>query len=305
MGDIPSKQSEFLAFCAAHEPLWSANAAAIGVLPATALAFKTATNTAQTTFNALEAARIAAKAATNTNDTAMSAARSDAADIVRTIRAFAQTSNNPNVYSIAGISPPPPPPPPPPPHHTPPPPPPPTPPPARPAPRTPTPPPPSPPRRAFAQTSNTPNVYSIAGIPPPAPPTPAPKPSKPEMLSTGLEPGGALTIYWKATNPRGGTVTYSIARKLPAETGFTIVANTGGNAGANGRPTGLRGRKQWTDGTLPVNSGGVQYLITGVRGDVLGEPSEILTVTFGVASGGGMFIASTTTSPSAGMKIAA
>ncbi|HMN40969.1 MAG TPA: hypothetical protein PKE29_08995 [Phycisphaerales bacterium] len=244
MGDIPSKQSEFLAFCAAHEPLWSANAAAIGVLPATALAFKTATNTAQTTFNALEAARIAAKAATNTNDTAMSAARSDAADIVRTIRAFAQTSNNPNVYSIAGIS-------------------------------------------------------------PPAPPTPAPKPSKPEMLSTGLEPGGALTIYWKATNPRGGTVTYSIARKLPAETGFTIVANTGGNAGANGRPTGLRGRKQWTDGTLPVNSGGVQYLITGVRGDVLGEPSEILTVTFGVASGGGMFIASTTTSPSAGMKIAA
>jgi hypothetical protein len=244
MGDVPTKQSDFLAFCTAHSGLWLSNAASIGVLPATATAFKTAAGTAQSTFDAAEAARVAAKAATNNNDIAMKAARADASDIIKTIRAFAQSTNNPNVYSLAGIS-------------------------------------------------------------PPAQPTPAPRPAKPEMLSSGLEPGGALTLYWKATNPRGGTVTYSIGRKLPGETSFTMVANTGGNAGANGRPTGRRGQKQWTDTTLPVNSNGVQYVITGTRGDVMGDPSEILTVTFGVSSGGGMFIASSTTSPSTGMKMAA
>ena len=66
-----------------------------------------------------------------------------------------------------------------------------------------------------------------------------------------------------------------------------------------------RGFKNWTDNTLPVNSNGVQYVITGTRGDISGEASEILTVTFGVSSGGGMFIASSTTMPSTGIKMAA
>ncbi len=244
MGDIPKKQTEFLAFCTAHANMWLANAASVGILPATATAFKNHAGTAQATFDASEAAKVAAKAATNNNDIAMKLARNDAADIVRTIRAFAETTNNPGVYSLAGIA-------------------------------------------------------------PPAPPTPAPKPAKPEMLSSGLESSGALTLYWKATNLRGGTVTYSIGRKLPGENSFTIIANTGGNAAANGRPTGRRGQKQWTDSTLPVNSNGVQYVITGTRGDISGDPSEILTVTFGVSSGGGMFIASSTTMPSTGIKMAA
>jgi hypothetical protein len=247
MGDIPKKQSDFLAFCTAHSGLWLSNAAAIGVLPASATSFKTHAGTAQASFDALTAAKVALKGAVTTNDAAMAQARSDAADIIKTIRAFAESSNNPGVYTLAGIT-------------------------------------------------------------PPAKPTPAPAPSKPEMLSSGLQPGGALTLYWKATNPRGGTVTYSIARKLPHEQGFTIIANTGGNAAANGKPTGRRGLKQWTDNTLPLNSGGVQYIITGMRGNVAGDPSETLTVTFGVGSGGGMFIASSVTSPTTagvGIKMAA
>ena len=244
MSDLPIKQAEFLQFCTAHTSLWAANAAALGVLPSSVLVFKNHSIAAQATFDANEAAKVAARAATNNNDIAMKLARGDAADLIRTIRAFAESTNNPSVYSLAGIS-------------------------------------------------------------PPAQPTPAPRPSKPEMLSSGLESSGALTLFWKATNPRGGTVTYSIGRKLPGDNSFTIVANTGGNAGANNRPTGRRGFKNWTDNTLPVNSNGVQYVITGTRGDISGEPSEILTVTFGVSSGGGMFIASSTTMPSTGIKMAA
>lgn len=249
MPELPTKQSEFLAFCTAHIPIWTQNAAALGVLPASVLTFKNRAQAAQATFDAAESARVAAKAATNTNDGAMRTARSDAADLIRTIRAFAESTNNTNVYSLAGIS-------------------------------------------------------------PPARPTPAPAPMRPTDLSTGLETSGALTLYWKASNPRGGTVTYAIGRKLPGENTFTMVANTGGNAGANGRPTGRRGLKQWTDATVPVNSNGVQYVITGTRGDIMGEMSEVLTVTFGVAGGGGgggggMFIASTTTTPSTGIKMAA
>jgi hypothetical protein len=72
--------------------------------------------------------------------------------------------------------------------------------------------------------------------------------------------------------------------------------------------TGRRGLKQWTDNTLPGSSSGVQYIITGMRGNVAGDPSETLTVTFGVGSGGGMFIASSVTSPTVagvGIKMAA
>lgn len=242
MSEVPTKQSEFLAFCNAHGSMWLANAASIGILPASATSFKTLSGTAQTTFDAAQAAKVAAKAATNTNDTAMTAARNSAADIIRTIRAFAESTNNPNVYSLAGIT-------------------------------------------------------------PPAQPTPAPAPMKPTDLSTGLETTGALTLYWKATNPRGGAVTYSIGRKLPGETAFNIVATTGGVPPSGSNRGGRRGQKQWTDNTLPTNSNGVQYLITGTRGNVIGESSEILTVTFGVGGGGGMFIASQTTSPSTGVSV--
>ena len=250
MSDLPSKQSDFLAFCTAHAGLWGSSAALIGVLPGSALAFKNHSDAAKLTLDAAEAAKVAAKAATNNNDTAMKIARSEAADIIKTIRAFAQATNNPNVYSLAGIA-------------------------------------------------------------PPTAPSPTPAPSKPEMLGIALQPSGALTLSWRATNRRGGIVTYAIGRKLPGDASFTILANTGGNAGANGRPTGRRGLRKWTDSTLPVNSGGVQYIITGMRGNISGESSEILTVTFGAGRGGGMAVASSTTMASApgvgsgGIKMAA
>ncbi len=243
MSELPRNQQEFIAFCQAHADLWADNAAALGVLPQTAALFKTHADAAKATLTDADSARVASKAATQANDIAMRIARSDAADIIKTIRAFAATTNNPTVYAVAGIS-------------------------------------------------------------PPSPPTPAPKPAKPERLQTILEPTGALTLAWSASNPRGGTVTYAIRRKLPGQAAFSLIATTGGNAAANGRPTGRRGLKQWTDETLPTNSGGVQYIITGTRGNIVGDPSEILTVVFGTGNSGA-FIASATTSPSTGVQLAA
>lgn len=128
-----------------------------------------------------------------------------------------------------------------------------------------------------AEQTNDPNIYVLAMIPPPAPPSPAPPPAKPAQLRVGLENNGAATLTWKATNPPGGSVVYQILRRLPSapEGLFTLIGTAGGRD------------KKFTDNTLPSGSSGVQYVVTGQRGSVSGEQSDVLTVTFGVAGGGG------------------
>ncbi len=243
MAELPTTQSELLEFFTAHTSRWEASAMQIGASPALVAAFAERAAAARTAVEAAESARIAARAATLDAETALARARGDAADLIKTIRAFAQSTSNPGVYSIAGIS-------------------------------------------------------------PPASRAPAPRPSTPTNLSSTLASGGALTLYWNAKNPRGGTVTYTIARKLPGDAAFTIIASTGGSTAANGRPSGHRGPKRWTDRTLPVNCNGVQYTITGVRGDISGETSERLTVTFGVVASNGRG-AHASTRMDAGVQMAA
>jgi hypothetical protein len=104
MSVLPSRLEDLLTFMDTHAEIWQANAAALGILPASATAFKTASGVARSQYvvqlNAYEAARgQAAKQRTST-----AAARSQAADLIRTIKAFAETQANPaTVYALAQI----------------------------------------------------------------------------------------------------------------------------------------------------------------------------------------------------------
>ncbi|MFN0012073.1 MAG: hypothetical protein ACKVS8_10560 [Phycisphaerales bacterium] len=128
--------------------------------------------------------------------------------------------------------------------------------------------------RTFAQTSGNPGVYSLARIPPPATASVAPPPAKPARLSITLaNASGALTLRWKAANPRGTNGTsYIIRRKLPGEAAFTFV--------------GVSGVKRFTDNTFPAGLASVQYVVQGQRADRAGEESDPLVVNFGTSAAG-------------------
>lgn len=126
--------------------------------------------------------------------------------------------------------------------------------------------------RACAELNSNPNkIYSTAQIPPPADPSPTPAPDQPRRLAVTLVAAtGALTLTWKAANPRGTSGTaYVIRRRLPGETAFRFL--------------GVTGEKRFTDETVPAGTERVEYTIQGQRGKRTGPLSEILVVVIGKA----------------------
>ncbi|MBI5864618.1 MAG: fibronectin type III domain-containing protein [Planctomycetes bacterium] len=111
MGAYPtSPRAAFLQWCEAHAPVFTANAAAIGLTPAQATAFATATTAGAAALLAQEQARQAALVATQQAQTAFDTLRAGAGDTVRLIRAFAESQTKPEVvYNTAQIPPPSPP----------------------------------------------------------------------------------------------------------------------------------------------------------------------------------------------------
>lgn len=107
MGTYPTTpRADFLLWCQAHAPIFSANAAAIGLTPAQATSFSTIISAAVNSNLASEQAGQAARAATGTNGDRFAALRGSAAEMVRSIRTYAENKNDPNVYVIAQIPPP-------------------------------------------------------------------------------------------------------------------------------------------------------------------------------------------------------
>lgn len=110
MSVIPDKKVEQLQYFESHWPIWVANAAGIGVLPASANSFKTLTQAARAAYDSAQNARNAAKAATTTQDASLAIARTAAADLIRVIKGFAEQQANPAaVYALAQVDPPAPP----------------------------------------------------------------------------------------------------------------------------------------------------------------------------------------------------
>jgi hypothetical protein len=103
--NLPSRLPELVAWGAAHAPIFVSSASQIGLTSAQAVAFSELVDELQGAVEAANAAREASKAATlNQNDTA-DAFRALAGAYVNLIKAFAQVTDNPKVYTIAQISP--------------------------------------------------------------------------------------------------------------------------------------------------------------------------------------------------------
>ena len=228
MGVVPDNRLGKIEFYEAHITPWTTNAAAIGLLPAAVTALGAATTNARKAYNDHLAAQAAAKAATNAfydKVRIMHGSPGFGADMIQTIKTFAQTSNNPN-------------------------------------------------------------VYVLAQIPPPAQGGTTPPPGTPFDFTVGLLQDGSLELKWKCSNPSGtvGTI-YEVLRKVGTGA-FSFVGATG--------------VKTFTDDTL-TGASPVMYQITGVRSTARGNPAQF-TVHFGVG-GPGLTIASITSDEGVGASV--
>jgi hypothetical protein len=109
MGVVPESRLGKIEFYEAHIAPWTTNAAAVGLTPAAVTALGALTTQARAAFNAAEAARQAAKTATQNFYDKVRALHSGPGagqDMIDTIRVFAETKNDPNVYTLAQIPPP-------------------------------------------------------------------------------------------------------------------------------------------------------------------------------------------------------
>lgn len=221
MGIVPNDRIGKIEFYEAHLPPWTTNAAAIGLTPASVTALTTAVTNARKAYGDHLAAQAAAKAATAAFYDKVRIMHSNpgfGADMIQTIKTFAQTSNNPN-------------------------------------------------------------VYVLAQIPPPAQGGTTPPPGTPFDFTVNLLQDGSLQLKWKCSNPSGtvGTI-YEVKRQVGGAGSFQFVGATG--------------VKTFTDDTL---SGGspVMYQITAVRSTARGNPAQFV-VNFGVG-GGGLTVSSIST----------
>ena len=137
--------------------------------------------------------------------------------------------------------------------------------------------------KGYAQTQSNPEaVYAQAQIPPPAAPSPTPAPDKPYNFLVTLNTDGSVTLSWECDGAAASTGGYfTIKRRLPSETNFTLIGITPGATTEVRRPN-------FTDETVPTAAAaaGVQYIIQGFRGTKPGSPSDAMTVLFGVDGAG-------------------
>lgn len=107
MGILPDKKNEQLSWCESHWPIWTTNAAGVGLVAAQVTSFKGLTQSARTAFDAVQNAKNAYRAAVTAQNAALGLATANAQDLIRVIKGFAELTSNPDsVYSLAQIPPP-------------------------------------------------------------------------------------------------------------------------------------------------------------------------------------------------------
>lgn len=103
--NLPVTLAELVAWADAHKTLWTTNQAQIGLSSAQVTAFGTLVQALDKANTDAENARIASKGATMTLNDAAAAIRSVGGSYVNIIKAFAQSTHNNTVYTLAGVSP--------------------------------------------------------------------------------------------------------------------------------------------------------------------------------------------------------
>lgn len=106
MATVPDKITEKLAFFEQHLPVWIAKPTEIGISAAQVANLATLVVAARDAYEATVDARQASKTATTTQNFALDAMSEFGGDLIKTIRAYAETTNNTDVYDIAQIPPP-------------------------------------------------------------------------------------------------------------------------------------------------------------------------------------------------------
>ncbi len=104
-GIVPDTQQGAIDFFSSRTPTWAANQAAIGISAAQVADIDAKVTNAQAKLAAAQAARNAAKTATLDLADAMNDMRSFGGDLIKTIRAFAETTGDDSVYLLSDIPP--------------------------------------------------------------------------------------------------------------------------------------------------------------------------------------------------------
>jgi hypothetical protein len=217
MGIVPSSRLGKIEFYENHIEPWSSNAALIGITELAVGELDSATSAARAAYNAHLAAQQAAKVATQNfyeKVRLMHNAPGRGADLIAAIKNYAQSTNNPD-------------------------------------------------------------VYTLAQIPPPSGPGKVPPPALPTDFRVEIGQSGNLILRWKANNPAGsnGTV-YLVERRLNNSGPFAFIGAAGGD-------------KTFDDTTLPSGVSQIEYRVRGQRSGISG-PAAIWTVRVG--GGGGSFV---------------
>jgi hypothetical protein len=100
---VPNKDIDAVQFFEDHLSPWSTNAVAIGTTAGAITAFTPVVKAARDAYTAQQKAQQAAKNATTAWHNAVKAMREMGGDLIKTIKAFADSSGNPAVYTLAEI----------------------------------------------------------------------------------------------------------------------------------------------------------------------------------------------------------
>lgn len=103
MSVIPRTVIGKIEFCEAHLAVWAANPTAIGITALQVSDLAALVAQARADYDAAEAARNGARSAIETRNISVGSMFDLVADLVKTIRAFAETTNDPSVYPAADI----------------------------------------------------------------------------------------------------------------------------------------------------------------------------------------------------------
>lgn len=106
MAVLPSSREDMINWFAARIAQWGANAAQIGISPAQIAALASLLSEADSALSIAEGARITSKNATVDFHNAADALRELGGDFITLIKANAEATNNPDIYTLASIPPP-------------------------------------------------------------------------------------------------------------------------------------------------------------------------------------------------------
>lgn len=119
--------------------------------------------------------------------------------------------------------------------------------------------------KAFAESTQDPEVWARAQIPPPLPRSTSPAPDMPSHVSLQLQTAGAVQVRWKARRAAPHTgVSFVVYRRLDTESSYSLC--------------GISGVREFIDDSIPPGTVCATYMVQAVRSNLkspLSEPTGI------------------------------